>query len=69
MGWFTSHAEDHAEKVQKAHNDGQTDASNGKYEKPYGLGAYVTNFDKDPNEMDEINKSYDNGQQNHKSQK
>lgn len=56
MGLFKSHAERHAEEVEKAHNDGQTDASKGEHHKPYDApAAYFFT------EAREVNEAYEKG--------
>jgi hypothetical protein len=70
MGWFTSKAEERAEELQEAHNQGQTDASNGQHDKPYGPGHTVGGafIGADVERMEEINDAWEQGQANHESQ-
>ncbi|MHB0865463.1 MAG: CFI-box-CTERM domain-containing protein [Minisyncoccota bacterium] len=71
MGIFSSHAEDHNAEVEKAHNDGQIDSSNGEYKAPYGVVARSVPFVSiaTTEEMNEVNEAYDKGHSHAESQK
>lgn len=66
MGFFKSHDEEHKEAVENAHNQGQTDASNGIHRTPYGIPLFSP---LSMPETDEINEAYEKGHQHAKSQK
>lgn len=68
MGLFTSKEEDLAEKITEAHNNGQTDASNGERHIPYTAIQQIFAVDTPNSEIDAVNKAYDDGQANHESQ-
>lgn len=68
MGLFSSHEEDLAEKVTEAHNQGQTDASNGECHRPYTTIQQIFAVDTPNSDIDAVNNAYDEGQANHESQ-
>lgn len=68
MGLFTSHAEDLAQKIADAHDQGQTDASNHERHLPYTAIQQIFAVDTPNSEIDAINNAYEAGQANHESQ-
>ncbi|MFZ2187213.1 MAG: hypothetical protein WAV46_01110 [Candidatus Moraniibacteriota bacterium] len=61
MGWKTQD-----EKLQEAHNQGETDASNGVRTPPFVIAEVVGGATVD--EAIDIQRAYDQGQRNHDSQ-
>lgn len=69
MGWFDSKEERLEEEIKTAHNQGQTDASNGEYHIPYSTPKYMFDFSLRSDEMDKVNEAYEEGHEHATSQK